>query len=29
VRPIGPGNRPLRVPTMVWIQLTDLEVESG
>jgi len=29
VRPIGPRNRPLPFPTMVWIQLTDLEVELG
>ncbi len=29
VRPIGPGNRPLPFPTMVWIQLTDLQVETG
>jgi hypothetical protein len=29
VRPIGPGNRPLLLPTMVWIELTDLHVETG
>jgi hypothetical protein len=28
VRPIGPGNRPLPLPTMVWIQLTDLRVDT-
>jgi hypothetical protein len=26
VRPIGPRNRPLPMPTMVWIELTDLRV---
>jgi hypothetical protein len=29
VRPIGPRNRPLPMPTMVWIELTDLRVETG
>jgi hypothetical protein len=29
VRPIGPGNRPLPIPTIVRINLTDLSVESG
>jgi hypothetical protein len=29
VRPIGPRNRPLPFPTMVWIHVTDLRVESG
>jgi hypothetical protein len=28
VRPIGPRNRPLAVPTMVWIQLADLWVDT-
>jgi hypothetical protein len=28
VRPIGPGNRSLPFPTMVWIDLTDLQVET-
>jgi hypothetical protein len=29
VRPIGPRNRPLPFPTMVWIRLADLRVETG
>lgn len=29
VVPIGPGNRPLPLPTLVSIQLTDLRVETG
>jgi hypothetical protein len=29
VLPIGPGNRPAPFPTMVWIGLTDLRVETG
>jgi hypothetical protein len=29
VRPIGARNRPLPMPTMVWIELTDLRVETG
>ena len=29
VRPIGPRNRPAPFPTMVWIDLTDLRVETG
>jgi hypothetical protein len=29
VRPIGPRNRPLPFPTMVWIRLADLQVETG
>jgi hypothetical protein len=29
VRPIGPRNRPLPFPTLVWIRITDLTVESG
>jgi hypothetical protein len=29
VRPIGPGNRPLPFPTMVWIRLADVRVETG
>jgi hypothetical protein len=29
VRPIGPGNRSLPFPTMVWIELSELEVESS
>lgn len=29
VRPIGPRNRPLPFPTLVWIQLADLHVETG
>jgi hypothetical protein len=29
VRPIGPRNRPLPFPTMVWIQLEELRVETG
>jgi hypothetical protein len=29
VRPIGPRNRPLPLPTMVWIRITDLRVETG
>jgi hypothetical protein len=29
VRPIGPANRPLPLPTMVWIRLADLRVETG
>lgn len=29
VRPIGPRNRPLPLPTMVWIHLADLQVENG
>jgi hypothetical protein len=29
VRPIGPANRPLPLPTMVWIRLADLWVETG
>jgi hypothetical protein len=29
VRPIGPGNRPLPFPTMVWIRLADLQIETG
>jgi hypothetical protein len=29
VRPIGPRNRPLPFPTMVWIRITDLRVETG
>ncbi len=29
VRPIGPGNRPAPVPTMVWIELADLRIETG
>jgi hypothetical protein len=29
VRPIGPGNRSLPFPTLVSLQLTDLQVESG
>jgi hypothetical protein len=28
VRPIGPGNRSLSFPTMVWIELSELEVEK-
>ena len=29
VRPIGPGNRSLRFPTMVWLQLSELHVQTG
>jgi hypothetical protein len=29
VRPIGPRNRALPFPTMVWIRITDLAVEAG
>jgi hypothetical protein len=29
VLPIGPRNRPAPFPTMVWIELTELHVESG
>jgi hypothetical protein len=29
VLPIGPRNRPAPFPTMVWIELTELQVESG
>lgn len=29
VRPIGPGNRSLPFPTMVWLELSALEVEAG
>ena len=29
VRPIRPGNRSLSFPTMVWIELSELEVESS
>jgi hypothetical protein len=29
VRPVGPGKRPLPFPTMVWIRLADLRVETG
>jgi len=29
VRPIGPGNRSLPFPTMVWLELAELEVEAG
>lgn len=29
VRPIGPHNHPLPFPTMVWIRLTDLRVDTG
>ena len=28
VRPIGPGNRSLRFPTLVWLQLSELHVQS-
>jgi hypothetical protein len=28
VRPIGPRNRPFPIPTMVWIRLADLHVET-
>ncbi len=28
VRPLRPGNRPLPFPTMVWLELTDLHVET-
>ena len=28
VRPIGPRNRPLPLPTMVWIRLADLRVDT-
>lgn len=28
VRPIGTRNRPLPIPTMVWIQLADLRVDT-
>jgi hypothetical protein len=29
VRPIGPRKRPLPFPTMVWIRLAELRVETG
>jgi hypothetical protein len=29
VLPIGPRNRPARFPTMVWIELAELRVETG
>ena len=29
VRPLGPGNRSLSFPTMVWIELSELEVDTG
>ena len=29
VRPVGPRNRPLPFPTLVWIQLDDIIVETG
>ncbi|HSJ17496.1 MAG TPA: hypothetical protein VK920_05350 [Solirubrobacterales bacterium] len=28
VRPIGPGNRSLPFPTMVWLELSEIEVEA-
>lgn len=29
VRPIGPRNRPLLFPTMVWLELSEIEVRTG
>lgn len=29
VRPIGPRNRSLRFPTMVWLRLSEIEVEAA
>jgi hypothetical protein len=28
VRPIGPGNRSLLVPTMVWLRISEIEVQA-